>query len=553
MDVKFEDERQTEKETEKKKPTQGLGLNKTISKGNIRKLLILVIPLIVIYAIFRMPIINPIYVSGFTFFYFVFSLIIVLAIGNFKYAKHFLVGYVIALFLIFLATTPIFWSQKYYDLIGDVPTVDYYEEKPNIDEELIPVVDEALAQNLGDKKLGEDIGLSSQFEAGEYYFVNTEEDLAWVAPLEPTSFFKWFQNRAGSPGYIYVSATDPNDVRLVQDIDGEELNLKYTNRSYFFSDIQRHLYVNGYFSKGLMDYSFEIDDQGNPYWIITEYKPSFNVWAGNQAENIIIVDAQTGEMQEYPVDSEDIPSWVERVWPKEMIMEQISYWGAYENGWLNTKLAQKEVIQPTEGNSFVFIEGQPYLYTGLTSIQGDESTVGFILSSVKDKSTTFYKLTGATEVAAMSSAEGQVQQFEYQASFPILLDIYGKPTYFMTLKDKQGLIKQYAFVSVENYNVVGIGDTISKAQSDYYTKLKENNSIDKDAQETNDASGVIDRINYVDGNYFIKLEGSPEIYITDKDISNDIVLTESGDSVKLSYIDYNDNYKELTSFNNSTI
>ncbi len=495
-------------------------------------LFVVALVLIIIGLLVYMPILNPVYSQSIWIFLVIITILYFILLGE-KAKGYIIIGLFAVVFIAtFVLTTPILWSGKYYDMIGDVETYNYQTDAPNIDDTKIPVVDQSLAENLGDKKLGEDVGLGSQYTVGEYYFINTDEDLAWVAPLEPRSFFKWFQNRAGAPGYIYVSATNPNDVRLVTDLDGKDLNIKYTNESYWFSNIKRHVYINGNMTTGLTDFSFEIDDEGNPYWIVTTYAPSFNIFAGRQATGVVVVNAQSGEVEKYGID-EEMPSWIERVWPTSFINEQIKYYGAYKNGWLNSVITQKEMIMPTDGFSYVFIEGEPYLYTGMSSVQSDQSTVGMMLVSLTDKTSQFYKLTGATEYAAMASSEGQVQQYEYSATFPILLNTYGQPTYFMTLKDRQGLIKQYSFVSVENYNIVGIGDTISSAQKDYYDKLKSNGMLSStDTQTIKEQTGTIDRVNIVNNVAYIKFKNSENIYLSELDVSDQLYVSQAGDKVK---------------------
>ncbi len=518
--------------------------------------LLLSVLTIVIFALFLvvyMPILNPIYTESIWLFFVIIAVLYMVLAGS-KFKPHVLI---VVFGLIFIAiaalTTPILWSGQYYDLIGEVKTEKYNQSPPDIDDTKIPVVDAKLAENLGDKKLGEDVGLGSQYTAGEYYFITTADDLAWVAPLEPISFFKWLQNRDGAPGYIYVSATNPNDVRLVTELDGQPLKLQYTQQSYWFKNIKRHAYLNGNMTVGMTDFSFEIDDQNRPYWVITTYAPAFNVIASRQATGVITVDAQTGEVERYSLDDQ-IPSWIERVWPTSFIMEQINYYGKYVNGWLNTIITQKEMVMPTDGFSYVFIEGQPYLYTGLTSVQSDESTVGMMLVSLRDKDARFYKLTGATETAAMASSEGQVQQYDYSATFPLLLNVYNQPTYFMTLKDKQGLIKKYAYVSVANYNIVGIGDTINGAKKDYYSKLKSNGTLQTtDVNTLKAKTATIERINVIDELAYIKFKGDKYFYIAPLDLNNDLYLTEPGDEIRYKAASDSGELIEIVEYDNTNI
>ncbi len=543
-DIKFESEPTSPKNHQ---------INLKLGLGVKIAILIVSIIAIIIGLIVYMPILNPVYRESIWIFLIIFTIIYAVVAGE-KIKVHYIAAVYILVFLgMFLFTTPILWSSNYYQMIGDVNEETYASNPPSIDDTKIPVVDQELAENLGDKMLGDQLGLGSQYTVGEYYFITTADDLAWVAPLEPLSFFKWFQNREGAPGYVYVSATNPSDVRLVTELNGQEINLKYTNEAYWFSNIKRHVYLNGNMTTGLTDFSFEIDDQGNPYWVVTTYAPSFNIFAGRQATGVVTVDAQTGETVKY-TDEEDMPEWIERVWPTQFIMEQIGYYGYYKNGWLNSIITQKEVVTPTNGFSYVFIDGKPYLYTGLTSVQSDQSTVGMMIVSLRDKTSSFYKLTGATESAAMKSAEGQVQQFNYSATFPILLNVYNEPTYFMTLKDNEGLVKQYAYVSVANYDVVGIGDTVSSARKDYYTSLKDTGKLVKqDTTEIESQTKTIERINIIDGLVYIKFEGDNNFYMCETDLSQEIYLTEPGDKITFKVSEPSGDTIEILEFENNNI
>lgn len=548
-DIKFENEQSQHTSGYKSFQTPSFKL-----KPKHKVLLIIVVVLLLLLGlIVYMPILNPVYTESIWFFLIFITILYAIIAGN-KIKVHYLIAlYGLVFITTFLATTPILWSSKYYDMLGDVTVEKYSENPPAIDDTKVPVVDASLAETLGDKMLGDELGLGSQFTVGEYYFITTKDDLAWVAPLEPLNFIKWLQNRSGAPGYVYVSATNPSDVRLVTEIDGNPINLKYTNNSFFFRNIRRHVYLNGNFTNGLTDFSFELDDSGNPYWVVTTYAPSFNIFAGTQASGVVTVDAQTGETVKYGIDDE-MPEWVERVWPTKYIMDQIGYYGYYKNGWLNSVLTQKEMVKPTDGFSYVFIDGEPYLYTGLTSVQSDQSTVGMMIVSLRDKESYFYKLTGATEAAAMSSAEGQVQQYSYKATFPVLLNVYNEPTYFMTLKDDEGLVKQYAYVNVENYDTVGIGDTVTKAREDYYNSMKDTGKLVKeDTTDTPEQTGVVERVNIVDGLGYIKFEGDDNLYMIDPEVSNDIYLTQKGDKITFKVSSTSGEMIQILEFDNNQI
>ena len=95
------------------------------------------------------------------------------------------------------------------------------------------------------------------------------------------------------------------------------------------------------------------------------------------------------------------------------------------------------------------MDGDVWVYTGVTSVNADESNIGFVLMNLRTGESKYYNIAGAEEYSAMSSAEGQVQNLGYRASFPSLINIKNIPTYIMVLKDNAGLVKMYALVNVE--------------------------------------------------------------------------------------------------------
>ena len=400
------------------------------------------------------------------------------------------------------------------------------------------------------------MGLGSQVYVGDYTLISIKDELFWVAPLEHIDIIKWFTNREGTPGYIMVSATDAQDVRLVQsDAQGNPIHLKYLPSAYFNEDIQRKVYFEGNMFEGLTDYSFELDENGRPYWVVTTYTKKVGIHGGADATGVVVVDAQTGETKKYSVD--EAPEWIDRIQPQAFVLNQINDWGWYKRGFFNTLFARKEIIQTTPGTNYMYIDGDWYFYTGMTSAGSDQSTVGFMLSNTRTKETTFYKIAGATETAAMSSAEGKVQHLGYKSGFPLLLNIENEPTYFMTLKDNQGLVKQYAFVNVEDYSKVGTGETLEEARANY-TKLVFGNQgsvTDLTAGEHKTVTATIERlgVSQTDGNtyYTIILKEYPQILLMGTGtISPELPITREGDQVTIEYLDAKNITKTIVSFDN---
>ena len=434
--------------------------------------------------------------------------------------------------LYFAATVlsmPLFNYKAYRDQLGTPVVSEFTDTVQPLALDQLPIVDKSLARELADKKVGENPGLGSQVVLG----IQVNGKLVWVVPLEHSGFFKWLKNMDGSAGYIVVSASDVSDVTLVTDH-----KIKYQANAYILDDLNRHvrLFGGGLF-KGLTDYSFELDDDGVPYWVITTYK---NRWLFSlpEASGVAIVNASTGETNYYGVD--DLPEWVDRVQPEEFIMQQIQNQGAYVHGIFN--FSNQDKFRPSQGDIIIYNGARCYLFTGLTSVGSDESAIGFILVDMVTKESNIYQMSGATETAAQSSAEGKVQQFGYRASFPMIINLDGQATYFMTLKDNAGLIKQYAFVSVSNYTNVGTGETIDSALRNYRQVQGTVNSNISAGQATTTAKGTVLRIasetmeNTI--TYKIILEEQKDhIFTVSYELSSELARTQPGDRVPMDYME----------------
>jgi hypothetical protein len=453
----------------------------------------------------------------------------------------------------FLSTTPILHSGAYKNLIGDVQQGENLSMQLSpISLEKVRVVDEDLAELLGDKVLGAQPALGSQVNLGNFNIQKVGEQLYWVAPLVHSGFFKWLNNRAGTTGYVMVNATNERDVKLVQNIGGKAINIKYQMESFFNDYLPRYLYANGYFSMGLTDYTFEIDDAGKPFWVVTLFKKQIG-FAGEDACGIAVVDAQTGEIKKYGID--DAPVWVDRIQPDYIIHNQLQDWGEYINGYWN--FSNQGKLQPTAHPLLVYgDDNQSYWYSGLTSVGKDEATVGFALVNTRTKAAKWYKQGGATAEAACQSAMGKVQEKGYNATMPIPYNINNIPTYVTTLKDNGGLVKMYAMVAIEDYTIVGVGNTLQEALMNYksgYNRLG-NTLKTEGATKAIELQSTITRINedIKNGNsyYYFKLKGNEKIFIGSSQMSNELPITLVGDSVKISYDNGTQELIDVSSFQN---
>lgn len=461
-----------------------------------------------------------------------------------------------AFVLPFITSSPIFRNQDYRNLIGKVKDGDKITNQiAPISMNEIRVVDESLAYLLGEKILGSQPALGSQAHLGEFFIQKVNGKLFWVAPLEHSGFFKWLNNKQGTTGYVMVSATNERDVKLVQEVNGKPILLKYQREAYFGSNLHRYLYFNGYNTVGLTDFSFEIDDAGVPYWVVTKYKKKIG-FSGNDATGVVVVNAQNGAIKEYNI--KNTPTWVDRIQPISFIKDQLNDWGEYVKGYWN--FSNENKLQITEDLTLVYgKDNKSYWYTGITSVGKDESAVGFVLVDTRTKETTFYKQSGATEYAAQSSAQGKVQEKGFAASLPIPYNINNIPTYVMTLKDNGGLVKMYAMVSIADYTIVGTGNTMREALTAYKTAFNSSgNKINVDSKSTKKVTeAVVIRIqnDVKNGNsfYYFTLKDNATIFVGSSQISNQLPLTAVGDVVKISYDEENEETIDVSSFENISL
>lgn len=447
-------------------------------------------------------------------------------------------------------------SKDYRDLIGKVEVGENLaDHMAPISLEKIRVVDQPLANLLGDKVLGAQPALGSQVRLGTFNIQKVGNELYWVAPLLHSGFFKWNKNSDGTPGYVMVNATNERDVRLVEEINGKKIRIKYQPESYFFSNLERHIYFSGYFNCGLTDYTFEVDDEGHPYWVVTKYekKVGFN---GNDAVGVIVVGTETGEIKEYSIAN--APAWIDRIQPANFIERQLNDWGQYVKGYWN--FSNENKLQITEDVTLVYgDDNRAYWYTGLTSVGSDEATVGFVLVDTRTKKAVWYRQSGATEYAAKNSAIGKIQEKRYSASAPIPYNINGIATYVMTLKDDGGLVKMFAMVAIEDYTIVGVGNTLRETLMAYKSVMNmTGNKLDiKNTSQKITVKTIITRISndVKNGNsfYYFTIKDNANIFIGSSQLSNELPVSAIGDSIEISFDSDMQGVVDVSSFRNKTI
>lgn len=437
---------------------------------------------------------------------------------------------VVAFMALSLLSSPILQSRQYADLMSSSITQKEIEEyTPTIDN--VPLLDKDSAERLANRTLGNLVDEVSQFELYDSYQVTVNGAPVRTQPLDYVGFIKWLLNRdTGIPAYITVDmkTQDTEIVRL-----DEDACIKYSNNAYFNDNLYRHVRFH-YPTAMLDDPTFELDESGNPYWVYPVLEHTIMLFNGTDVKGVITVDPVSGECAYYAQG--EIPDWIDNVYSPELIMQQYDWYGSYQNGWLNSVIGQKGVVQTTEGYNYIPKGNDLYMYTGVTSVVSDESNIGFIFTNLRTRETEFYEIAGAEEYSAMESAEGVVQHLGYQSTFPILLMIEGQPTYTVALKDNAGLVKQYGMVNMEQYQLVATGSTIKECQENY-RKLLESNGAEVTQSATVEMIGVIDDIRtaVISGTtyYYVRLSGSDVYYILSAAKNEQAVLLNVGDTVTL--------------------
>ena len=450
------------------------------------------------------------------------------------------IGLFLILFAVFLAgsvlSSPIVNASKYQKLLT-VENSDFSKDIKEVSYQTIPLLDKNSAELLGNRKMGSMVDMVSQFEvSSEYTQINYQDTPVRVAPLVYASPVKWLTNQSkGIPAYIRIDMATQNTecVKLKEGI-------RYSKSEYFNRNIYRHLrfrYPTYIFDDQIF---FEIDDNGTPFWVCPVKELTVGLFGGQTVGKAVLCNAITGECEEYEV--EDVPNWVDKVFSAELLMRLYNYHGTLKHGFFNSVLGQKDCLQTTNGYNYIALDDDVWVYTGVTSVSGDQSNVGFVLINQRTMETKFYTIEGAIEDSAMSSAEGQVQNLGYRATFPLLLNISGEPTYFMALKDGAGLVKKYAMVNVQKYQWVAIGDTVGECEK-AYVKLLSTNGITKGTQDGlyEKAKGKIASLApvVIEGSthYYICLENSDEIFDVNLSDSSlvEIVKYAVGDVVSFEY------------------
>lgn len=427
-----------------------------------------------------------------------------------------IVGVIIGgIIIVNFVSSPIFNADKYSKRITIDEDAVFTEDFTEVDFNALPLLDRESSEKLGDRVMGQMSELVSQYYvSNQYTQINYNDDIVRVTPLEYADLIKWFTNRdEGVKGYIVVNSVS-GESKLVKLDKG----MKYMPSSYFNENLYRKLRFD-YPTTNFGEVQFEIDNEGNPYWVATTYEYTA-VGMRTKVSGVIIFDPITGESKKYSI--EDTPTWIDNAYNAELVIEQVDNWGEYNGGFWNSIFGQKNVVNTTVGYNYLAMDDDIFLYTGITSVLADESNLGFIISNMRTGETKMYSVAGAEEYSAMASAEGQVQQMNYTSTFPLLINLNNKPTYLVSLKDAAGLVKMYGFVDVADYQKVVVSDAskgIDAAAQNYLNSYAEEISDEILTKKTIEIERIISAIK----------DGNTHYYVTDTDDKNYMISIELGD------------------------
>lgn len=434
-----------------------------------------------------------------------------------------------------VAGSTAFHADEYHSQ-ASVESKTFADDVETVDFSTIPLMDKDTAELLGDRAMGAMSDLVSQYDISDNYSqINLDGRPVRVSPLKYDDVFKWMNSKDnGIPGYVRVDMSNEN-VEIVR----TPSPIWITDGEYFERNVYRHVQFTYPFDV-FSGFYFEIDDDGTPWWICPVR--SFNVfpWGAETVNDVVLCNALTGDCEK--MNLADVPEWCDKVLPVELLIDRYDWYGELGEGWWNSVFGQTNVTRTTDGYNYIVIGNDIWAYSGVTSASADNAIVGFVLMNQRTGETNFYSCAGATEESAMGSAEGQVQQMEYTASFPLLVNIADQPTYIMTLKDNAGLVKMYAMVDVQRYQNVATGSTLSQTL-EAYTSMLNDTGIEASATDVEGAqesagkqvSGTISKMTSVvkGGNthFIVCVEGDETKYDFDIMSSVDIIDYTVGDEI----------------------
>ena len=469
-----------------------------------------------------------------------------------------------------LVSTPVMMgnADNYHQILSDGKVNEagvFHEDVEHLDPTQVRLVDQSTAKKLAETKLGEDPGLGSRVDIGTMRIQNVGGKLFWIGPLEWSGFFKWAFGEAGTPGYMVVSVSNQRDVRLVKEVDGKSISIQIGEGAFFWDDLQRFVWNNGYATTPFTDMTFEVDDNWQPHWVITKYARVVG-YSGNVATGAIVVNPQTREITDYNI--EDAPEWIDRIQPEDFVADQIDDWGQWLHGyWSNfeNRDKKKHTLSDTawdSGLSLVWSNGKAMWYSGIQSVGSDQGTTGFMLVDSRTGKATYYQQPGITEGACQRNIYGLIaEKRNWSVSNCILYNVGGHPTYIAIIKDADGNPKEVGMASVVYRDVVVSQTHIQSALRAFNTQLRSRGNVAgtdsgiesfiAEGQVVRFGTEVLEGTSY----YYLVISTEPNKVFTGIAglNSSELPITRVGDSVMIHYDDAGRSKVDMTKFVNKEL
>lgn len=445
---------------------------------------------------------------------------------NIKYFIYIAILFFMIPIVLWFMNVRIFHAEEYSNRINIEQQEFNNETLKEVDFSKTPIIDRDSTIKLGDKVMGEMPELVSQFEVSEEYTqISYKNSVYRVTPLEYAGFIKYLTNKdEGIPAYITVNSTN-GETNLVKLKDLGLDGMKYVPSGYFNNNLQRKLqldYPNIIFGSP----SFEIDEKGHPWYVCTTYGYKA-IGAKKHVTGMILFDPITGDSTKY--EEGNFPDWVDRVYPEDLIMTEIEDNGSLKDGFINSVIGQKNVTKPSDGYNYLEKNGDIWIYTGITSANSDASNLAFVLTNLRTHESIKFSCSGANEQSAMESAEGEVKNYGYHSTFPLLVNINNNPVYLMSLKDDGGLVKQYAMVDAKDYQKVSVysADSIKNLEL-----LKKQFISSKNIEDNSDTSNILSKEITIKEYVILNSDGKSKVFITDTENNKyKLTVTASNENI----------------------
>lgn len=427
------------------------------------------------------------------------------------------IGFVVVFIIGGLMSSKIFNAKSYANVIGPVKQVEFADLYSSDHQIEMSYVDKESAILAAEKKIGELSDLSSRFEldVAEFSQINYQGQMVRIAPFQYTDIFKEYINfGAGVPYYVIVNTGEGNLNAQAEIVTLDE-PMKYYPGAPLQYDLHRHVAMRHKFSY-IDDWFFEIDDAGHPYWVVQGITKRVGLWGAKDMNNLIVVDAVTGETTNYGLD--EIPDWVDSVYPTDMLMDQAKSHYTLKGGYFNSIFQQQGVmaVDSDEGAyNYVSIDDEIYIFAGIRPIKLDSSsTTGLLFMNRRTGEAMELSLPGVSLTSAQDTAVGSIQEKGYVPTTPTLQNVGGFPTYVMSLKDQSGVVRGLAYVNYQDYTKSAVGDTPAQTEKLYLSVMgSQTGLVPSDVQTITGTLTDVRQV-MIDGNthYLFKVEGKDTIY-----------------------------------------